>query len=206
MIWGLLAFTTSFLLMARVWPGDISGVELPSATYQPVLHPDGRVICFLTYPGRIQTYDQQGRFLKGWNVHSGKDAAIALTGEGVIELESYAGWSYYTAEGKLIENAPYQHSTRESDIRERASKQMADLGTGVSVDVRGALLWSRVVLVARDGKETAVVSTPWYLWPWSFPVVGIFMLLAGAILHGFVTWVSGCRYMENEVPIGHHSA
>lgn len=89
---GILKLPTS-----REWPaGYVSGV---------VTAPDGKYIVPLVPSGRVQLYDSQWRFIRGWNVDAGGgDFKVQYSRDGVIEVFTARGEHHYsfTEDGHLI--------------------------------------------------------------------------------------------------------
>jgi hypothetical protein len=89
---GVLKLPTS-----REWPaGYVSGV---------VTAPDGKYIVPLVPSGRVQLYDPQWHFIRGWNVDAGGgDFKVQYSPDGLIEVFTARGARHYsfTEDGHLV--------------------------------------------------------------------------------------------------------
>lgn len=93
---GFIKFPRSFQ-----WPaGYVIGV---------VRAPDGKYIVPLVPSGRVQIYDSQWHFLRGWHVDAfGGDFGVASTGKGIIDVITARQQRHYTftEDGDLISDRP----------------------------------------------------------------------------------------------------
>jgi hypothetical protein len=94
---GLSAVGVLKLPTSREWPaGYVSGV---------VTAVDGKYIVPLVPSGRVQLYDSQWRFIRGWNVDAlGGDFKVQCSQDGVIEVFTARGAHHYSfaEDGHLI--------------------------------------------------------------------------------------------------------
>ena len=73
---------------ALQWPaGYVNGVATT---------PDGKYVVPLTAPERVQLYDSQWRFIRGWQVDGGGDFKVEATPEGTVEVFTARGLQHYS--------------------------------------------------------------------------------------------------------------
>jgi hypothetical protein len=95
-----------------------TGVVKPPASFEwPVGHahhvvttPDGKYVVGLEPSGRIQIYDPERRFLRGWQVNAeGGDFTIVVSDSGLLSVYTQRGHHLYvyTGTGELISSSSY---------------------------------------------------------------------------------------------------
>lgn len=161
-----------------------SNTQLPLGDLQSVaLDSQGRIYCGLGFYSRIQVYDNQGRFLRGWWVDAGGGMLRFHVAEGDrLEVEAVRRDRVFTFDpnGHLIESN--QETETQREVFDRRDQLAAADARGRTFAIRNRLFWPHVVREDQAG-QTTVVSTPWYLWPimgpfpaWIFCAVGIVTL------------------------------
>jgi hypothetical protein len=148
---GVLNFPRSFQ-----WPaGYVSGV---------MRMPDGNVVVPLVPAGRLQLYDPQWRFLRGWQVNaSGGDFRVECTPAGTIEVLTARGRRHYsfTESGDVISDVPSSDSGSDAFYAPHAEGQSVVVPTS-------PLLW--------------VFSSPFFCWGVA-AVGGVGIVVAKRLAH-----------------------
>jgi hypothetical protein len=125
-LYGLVAFFAQMLAaMGGLWFIGPS-VEWPVGEADQVAHTsDGHMLVPVIPSGRVQVYDDNGRFVRGWFVHaSGGDFKVAPTSDGGVAVFTARGNRriLYTPSGALLEEATY------SEAYERVKAASGDTG------------------------------------------------------------------------------
>ncbi len=154
--------------------GDLESVALDS---------QGRIYCGLAFYSRIQVYDEQGRFLRGWWVDGGGGMLRLHMAEGDrLEVEAARKNRVFTFDlnGSLIESN--QQTETQRKVSDRLDQLPVTDARGRTYAIRNRFFWPHVVREDQAGRTT-VVSTPWYLWPimgplpaWIFFAIGLVTL------------------------------
>lgn len=155
------------------WPvGSAAGV---------IAMPSGYHVVPLPWMSRIQVYDQNWRFVRGWFIESGsgsidllpsgQDQFEAFTGK--LRHRGYRGFHYiFTLNGDMISRQNYS----------------------VDDDTMHALIVKQATSV--------VVPTPIWLWPFSSPIHAWVTLLCGGLLSGAIQiqrkWAAGVKAVRRE--------
>lgn len=165
-------------------PGWISSnTQLPLGDLHCIaVDSQGRIYCGLGFYSRIQVYDDQGRFLRGWWIDATGRLRLHMAEGDRLEVEAIRRDRIFTFDpnGTLIESRQETEAQRE-DFDRRDQLPVAD-ARGRTFAVRSKLFWPRVVREDQAGRTT-IISMPWYLWPimgplpaWLFFFVGILLL------------------------------
>ena len=117
----LLMFFVFFVGLAGVLASDLSAfglVRLPSSCEWPagyvrgvITTPGGKHVVPLWPSGRVQIYDSQWHFVRGWNVDAwGGVFEVQCSSDGMIEVLTARGDRLYrfTEEGQLISSLPLE--------------------------------------------------------------------------------------------------
>jgi len=154
--------------------GDLHCIALDS---------QGRIYCGLGFYSRVQVYDSQGRFLRGWQVDAGGGMLrMNMTEDDRLEVEAGRRDRVFTFDpnGSVLES--HQMTAVQRESFDRMDQLVATDSLGRTFAVRSQLFWPRVVREDQAGRTT-VVSMPWYLWPimgpfpaWGFAFAGILAL------------------------------
>ncbi len=140
---GMLRFPASF-----EWPaGHVSGIARTQ---------EGVFVVPLVAPGRIQLYDPEWRFLRGWQVDAlGGDFTVECAPDGILEVQTARGARHYsfTQNGDVV---------RETVPSERSDASLRKTGESATVPT-SPLLW--------------VFSSPLYCW-----ALGAIGIVGGIVL------------------------
>ena len=157
----------------------LQSVEFPLGDVQDIaVDREGNILVALGFYGRIQLYDSEGRFKRGWPADAG-------------------GGSFTVAFRNADVVASYANRRRSTFLFDLTGKRLAETSEPSPPDHRGApsirtpdgstlrlrnrLLWPAVVR-EKDGVTSTVVAGPWYLRPVTGPVPACFLVLAGILL------------------------
>lgn len=144
---------------------------------------DGTIYCRSFSYARLQAYDSQGDFLKGWFIPLAKGGfRISLSEEGEI------------IQGKENE-ARYVYNTSGNPMplkKEEHSQQLASLNSTKGIDKKGntyelrsASFRPRIVKIDQSGDEVTLIKDPLGLWVHGMPLPGFGFLILSAIINGF---------------------
>ena len=162
---------------------------VPSSFEMPLGHLDdiavdeyGNIYCALQFYSRVQVYDRDGRFLRGWPVNPpGGAFQIRAKTSGQIEITTVReDLSVFTPEGQLIEykeDVPgyWGEFEREADDYRRNQD-------GSTLSVKGPIYNRHVVRVPPSGETKTVICTPWYLWLFAGPMPVFLLMPIGMLL------------------------
>lgn len=186
---GILGFGSGFVLSfggAGLVP---AGVQLPlSEPEAVVVLPDGRVLVGLMFYGRVQEYDADGTFRRGWFVPSTQGGHFLMRRgrDGTLEALTLRSniLHCFSETGELLSSTPNQPVALRDEF-EAASKGPWSDAEGRKHELRGKYagpsLFPRVVRKDAGGAERVVAATPWYLWPFQGVFPAFLMLPAGMV-------------------------
>ena len=176
-------FGGAFAMLTR--PEWLSGrVELPLGDLSGIaVDGQGRIYCGSPFYGRVQVYDADGRFLRGWFVDAGGGAfRLRVSPADELEVAAPRGSMYFRfdAEGNVLEE--------EADVPDYFV-QFGEEGERRCRDVEGntyticwALLFPHIVRQSPDGTRATVVSTPAHNWIIMGPFPAWLLWAAGIVL------------------------
>ncbi|MHC4713418.1 MAG: NHL repeat-containing protein [Planctomycetota bacterium] len=144
----------------------------------------GRIYCGLQFYSRIQVYDADGRFLRGWFLDAaGGVFRLRISKSGQLEVATVRNDMLYTynADGELVEKRTQAgHLYGEFGAE---SEYLATGPDGAEYRAKG-FPWPRIVKRDASGASHTVVSVPIHLWfmmgplpAWGFSAIGIVLLL-----------------------------
>ena len=147
----------------------------------------GDIYCGLEFYSRIQVYDAQGRFLRGWWVDGGAGGTwrLQLTDDGLLEVEAGRRGRIHIFDGNgvLCEQSKQSESQRES-VNDRNQFVAMDTSGG-RYTIRNRILCPRVVRDAHNEQST-IIATPWYLWPIMGPLPAWGFFMCGLVALGIL--------------------
>ncbi len=172
---GATGFLGGFMAAAGASAYVPSGVALPLGAVQS-WHVDtaGNIYLALAFYGRVQQYDAQGRYIRGWAVPtSGGPLTLASADPG--EIAVYAArperrFLYDTA-GQSLGSISADHFP-EDTVATRPS------ATGGQLEFIRSQLWPQVVHHRPDGTRVTLIqpTLPWWLLQGPLPVWGLLAL------------------------------
>ena len=191
----LLVFIGSFLLLAGIsgflgtamcFFGIFSwlpqSIELPLAGIDGIdVNREGYLFVLSGRYGRIQVYDPEGNFVRGWFFHAGKYMKIRINDENQIEVaaEYPNKIDVLDENGKLLRTTKFE-DTDFFDSFTQKGKHLFDKSTRRGYDVRGRVL-PQIVQTGPDGQRK-IGKNAFYLFPFQGPFQGWATGMAGMIL------------------------
>jgi hypothetical protein len=151
--YGLLGFFGAFLSATGRLPWRSEDTEFPIGCFDAVIDTDGLIYCPSAPWGRIQLYDRDKRFIRGWSVGaSGGVFRIHIDAQNHLEVATARGRMLYVfdREGHVLSGASYE------------PRSYADFDNW-----RGS---------------TISIRTPFYLLPLTHPFFGWLVAAAGLVL------------------------
>jgi len=143
---------------------------------------DGAIYCMSFSYFRLQVYDSQGNFLKGWFVPRIKGGyRIALSEKGEV---------IYGSENEIRQ--VYDKFGNQIPVKKVHSQKLsAPLSTkfidkkGINYELRYASFRPQIVKIDQSGDEATLVKDPLGLWIHGMPLPGFGFLLLSVIMSGF---------------------
>jgi len=142
----------------------------------------GEIYCALNTYSRIQAYDKDGNFIRGWFAYIQKagPSDVIIDANGLIHVETtYSDRSYdvFNSEGELLENRSRSlYEEKKSGFLETKDN------LGNTYKIKDVWFYPKIVKIDSKGTESTVISDPWYLWIFKAPLpTGGFILIAVVI-------------------------
>jgi len=160
-----------FIIPLLTYPLAIMGVQWCSSTLRfPLGLPGefavdskGNIYCTSSPYDRLQIYDKDGKFVRGWFVplRTGGNRVI-LDSKGNIHVRTQhqnEEYAVFTIEGEFLKK--YKKNSREEDTSYFVEAQD---NAGNVYKVRSPWVFPKIVRIAPSGEENVVVSDPIHLW------------------------------------------
>ena len=147
-------------------------IEFPlSMPKSIVVDSHGHIYCGLNFYSRIQVYNRNGKFLKGWPVNAlGGDFRIFIDNKDRLQVITNSGrYRYiYNFDGKMLKSDPVNIDGytffNEDPIRYRCKDKEGNL-----FEIKQAL-FPGIYKTSLTGEKVAVISMPISMWFFTFPV------------------------------------
>ncbi len=152
--------------------GELEGIAVDSK---------GRVYCGASFYGRVQVYDREGRFLRGWSADaSGGAFRIKVDEDDRVHVATARGGLHWIwdREGRLI------HKAEDPSQFEAFPASATTDRSGNRYEIRGRSLFPRVVRTDAEGRQCVMIATPWYLWIIQGPFPAWIFFFLGMIVWG----------------------
>ena len=150
----------------------------------------GRIFCGIVAYGRIQMYDSDGRFVRGWPVGSSGGAfRIRMNRSDQVDVAVTRGDRLHTFDdrGNLL-NTKERFDILPTDRVRGPAQTECRLPTGDVYSIRGGLLFPHVVKRDGSGRRTTVVRMTFAKWLIMCPFpAGIFLAVA-VVIHCLIQW------------------
>ncbi len=163
-----------------------SKLQLPLGELQAVaVDSEGRIYCASSFYKRLQVYDDQGNFLRGWFVPYLAKYSLSLKMDSANRIHvatkvgQRRGSMIFDSQGNLFETTRnsgiFADSDKESNLEVCDSK-------GNIYKIQSSVLFPRVVKIDPSGKELVLISDTLNLWliKAGFPAFA-FLMLTGII-------------------------
>lgn len=164
-----------------------SKLQLPLGELQAVaVDNEGRIYCASSFYKRLQVYDGQGNFLRGWFVPYLTKYSIKLKIDCADHIHAATsvgqrrGSMVFDSEGNLLETT--QDSGIFGDSDAGSNLEVRDSKDNI-YKIQSSVLFPRVLKITPSGEKSVLVSDSLNLWliKASFPVFG-FLMLTGVII------------------------
>ncbi len=161
-------FLTSF---AYLLPRNYGNIELPLAEPNHIaVVNNGLIYCGLNIYNKIQVYDQNGNFVKGWFIESGGTGFGITINEDMIKIVTFANKHYfYDFNGNLLREEDHGDPTKSATYDEDLAGLKGN-GKGPVYDkmensyfIKSHWLFPKIIKKTSSGKEVILVSAPIYL-------------------------------------------
>jgi hypothetical protein len=156
----------------------LRSIEFPLGDVQDMaVDPSGNVVLALGFYGRIQVYDAQGRFQRGWSAEArGGSFTVAVDDSGLIS--SYASRRgstlVFNPDGRVI-------TTADSGSQRGHGETAIATADGSVLTLRHRFLWPTLVR-EKNGVVSVLVTGPWYLRPFTGPVPTWLLMMVGVLV------------------------
>lgn len=172
-------------------------VEFPLPDMQVIVDEDDRLYVSIGTYGRVQVYEQTGRFLGGFFV--GVPQARSLigfdaNGHIVVAVDRSDQIFVFTTDGALLAE---KRGGREMYASWKEKPQWAHDSAGREYVARGRALNPILVRVAPIGDEVVVLSNPFYLWPLVAPLPCILSIILTQVISNRIER----RYLRNKASV-----
>ncbi len=184
---GILGFGSGFVLSFGGTGFVPGGLQLPFSEPEViVVLPDGRVLAGLMFYGRVQEYDADGNYRRGWFVPATNGGHFLLRRgtDGTLEVLTIRSNTLhcFSESGELLKSTPNQPVSLRDEFRSNSAGPWTD-AVGRTYELRGKnfgpSLFPRVVRKDSGGTERVVAATPWYMWLFQGAFPTFLMMPAG---------------------------
>lgn len=181
-ILGCLGWTTTFA------PSVISNlnIEYPLGVLKSIaVDSSGRIYCGIEAYSRIQVYDKNGRYLKGWFIDSsGGSFKIKVDEKDLLHIATARNGIHYiyNVNGELISKQGNRKSYYNEIATDDQQYRFIDR-EGNTYKIWGfSLLYPRIIKTDSSGIALEIISTPFYKWIFMAPFPSWFFGISGLII------------------------
>lgn len=158
-----------------------SHVRFPLAYAQGITVDNrGRIYCLSRVYNRLQVFDSEGSFLRGWFVdipHSSYRVTTDASGEYVrVAIEKGGVNLFYDPNGGLVRKDIGTGTDFHYEFRTTRHPRARDV-SGNSYEIRHSFLHPKIIKTTPDGEEIVLVSDPFGLWLATMPLPGFALLM-----------------------------
>jgi hypothetical protein len=165
---GFTSFMSGFVFSAIIVPGKpvVSGRWcFPIAEPEGIAVDDEHIVVRSTFYERIQVYDREGNFQKGWFCPKVKGAHLLIDEQGRIQLAGYENEWFFDFEGNLLSKVSKEYDFDGFQERFGVYKDwVTEDRQSNTYRISHPHLWPQLHRIDSNGVETILISTPWYLW------------------------------------------
>jgi hypothetical protein len=196
------------------WTGLTSStrIELPNSERQGLfIDKDGNIFCGSSSYQRIQMYDADGDFIRGFNTHVGKGRGsyfsftiednklnIRLYRSLVQKAGALDRLIIYDLDGTLISTDDYQSPPNSKHYVENSR-----------TDAKGnhysfiGILFPRVVMISKDDDTSIVIRSPAWLWFFQAPFPAVAFIVLSLITLGWISrrrgWKTRMTFLKSNI-------
>jgi len=149
-----------YLLVGIVPPSFCSALRFPLG-YPDGIAVDvkGDVICVSHFYNRIQIFDKDGNFNRGWFSFMRGGADIIVDGNNLIHVEQREKYAVYTTDGVL-------RQTRSKDLYAKKTSGVWETkdALGNTYRIQGNWFKPKIIKMTPAKNVSVLISDPWYLW------------------------------------------
>ena len=171
---GLIGWFVPFL--ARPFKSD---TELPNSEPHGIaIDKEGNIYCASAFYGRIQKYDPNGRFLRGFGTHGGtgmgtdfgfyidgSNLYILISGLARSQKDSFYKLTVYDSKGNVLSTEKYTKPG--TDYFYPVNNRVAD--SAGNIYLFKGFLFPRVIRTSENGAKSTIIKTPLWLWFFQAP-------------------------------------
>lgn len=146
-------------------------IEFPLALVEDLgVSRDGDLFVLVRFYGRIQVYDKNGDFVRGWFFYAPSGKVYMIVNENnTIAVEAYSSDTIYTFNDKGTLLKTNEHKDMYSEYAsEENTKHLFNESTGVQYDVEG-FVFPKIIQSGPEG-ETEIGKNDFYLFAFQGPV------------------------------------
>jgi hypothetical protein len=156
-----------------------SHTELPNSEPHGIaIDKEGNIYCGSAFYGRIQKYDPNGRFLRGFDTHGGTgmgtdfgfytedlNLCILISGLARSQKDSFYRLTVYDSKGNVLSTEKYTKPG--TDYFYPVNNRVAD--SAGNIYLFKGFLFPRVIRTSENGAKSAIIKTPLWLWFFQAP-------------------------------------
>jgi hypothetical protein len=182
---GFMGFFGGFLAASRMLNWIPEGFEFPLADIKSIdVDEQGRLYTASGFYNRIQIYDANGEFLRGWSVRgfTGGKIKMRIINKYEVEIASSGDKKIYVFEenGNLLRFTDFSKDRSFYYSFEHNGRQVFDSLTGYGYYMQG-LVYPEIIQHRLDG-EKKIGKNAIYLFPFQGPAQGWVTLFIGMVL------------------------
>ncbi len=183
-----------FGLFVSFWRGEGGGVSkvVSSSNLRfPVSYPSdiavdshGHIYCAVYSYCRVQVYDKDGRFLRGWPAPIGpqkKNFRLVMDNNDNLHLIADYGHYTYKTNGQLLSDRKFKGKNGNNDFAEDGSI-LCKFRDGNTYSLKSKWLFPKIIKTTSNGEQSIIQLYSWSLWlmkgPWqAFGLLALLNLL-----------------------------
>jgi len=183
---GFLGWGSAFLLSVEACGTlpFLEKVELPMGPAQIIVDNEERFYLIPRFYRRVQLYDHDGVFVKGWHLATHKGEHVCLIDQNNdlhINVENITSWTHYILDQELgvMESSKPGKKWKIPRMPHRQSVS--------TVEYRSWYFFPHVVKRDRSGNETTIFRAPLWQWPLTAPFPAFALVIIGIIAIPIIT-------------------
>jgi hypothetical protein len=199
---------SAFLFGCLCWFGSIcfnfnianSWIKFPLSAPEVVLVDNsGDIYCLSKFYNRLQVYDKNGNFLKGWfiDLPAGSFKILEDTDNNIRVVS--ANNSFISVFDK---NGYFLRKSQRPDFDEKFYANEVKDSFGYFYKIRNPFFYPQIIKISNSGEISVVTGQSFGHWMVTMPVPGFVFLMVMIIIQGRLSRRLGliCRYVEGSNP------